>query len=389
MGQGLGKGKGAGSSGGGQAQGKGKGMGGGGGDTGHGKGHGQDGRREGARKSQARGAWRGSRGKKGGGRGPPQAGRAGPRGGRRSKGQGAPPAREEGRGGSEAGGPGSPMHPPRHPADAGAPGRSPPPPAHLQHRPQFGGPDSPSHPTSRPAWPHPSGVGAARGASTAGRRPGGAEPQRGTGADGGRPGGAGATGKGGAGTSGVPRPAEARCDWVQDWDAIPDPLGGEILPLVLEVYGLLNLATSGYMRNLPFNAVRLWRDRGNLEVPSGGPVAQEDDESALGDVIWTGWPNRESRWPPFLEGGGGAPRHRHGGQRLAAWGPARHLHPLALPPEEPAAAATRAPTKAEVLVTAGPTGDGASGPGGGGGLATAGWQSARGSDLVSDGQNSG
>ena len=65
----------------------------------------------------------------------------------------------------------------------------------------------------------------------------------------------------------------------------PRPLGGETLPLVLEVYGLLNLATSGYMRNLPFNGVRLWRDRGSLEVPSGGPVAQEDDESALGHVI--------------------------------------------------------------------------------------------------------
>ena len=64
----------------------------------------------------------------------------------------------------------------------------------------------------------------------------------------------------------------ARGDWARDWDAIPDPPGGEALPLMVEVYGWLSLATSGTtrgLRNRPFDAVLLWREGGNREVPAG------------------------------------------------------------------------------------------------------------------------
>ena len=39
---------------------------------------------------------------------------------------------------------------------------------------------------------------------------------------------------------GAMRPAEARKDWVRDWSAILDPLGGEALPLVMDLYGWLS-----------------------------------------------------------------------------------------------------------------------------------------------------
>ena len=55
-------------------------------------------------------------------------------------------------------------------------------------------------------------------------------------------------------------------------------------------------------------------------------------------------------------GGGGAPRHGRGGQQLAAPGPAHRPQPLALPPEEPAAAPAPAPTQAVAQVTAAPGG---------------------------------
>ena len=83
--------------------------------------------------------------------------------------------------------------------------------------------------------------------------------------------------------------AERARDWDQDGDAIPDPLGGETLPLVMEVYGWLGWASTGTtrgMRNQPFDAVLLWRDGGNREVPPGGWVAQEDQERVLLAVIW-------------------------------------------------------------------------------------------------------
>ena len=34
--------------------------------------------------------------------------------------------------------------------------------------------------------------------------------------------------------------AEARNNWVRDWSVIPDPLGDEALPLVMELYGWLS-----------------------------------------------------------------------------------------------------------------------------------------------------
>ena len=42
----------------------------------------------------------------------------------------------------------------------------------------------------------------------------------------------------------------ARGDWARDWDAIPEPLGGEALPLAIEVYGWVSWATSGTSRGL-------------------------------------------------------------------------------------------------------------------------------------------
>ena len=68
------------------------------------------------------------------------------------------------------------------------------------------------------------------------------------------------------------RGAEGARAWDRDWDAVPDPLGSEVLPLVVEVYGRLSWASSGTtrgMRNRPFGAVLLRRDRENREVPLG------------------------------------------------------------------------------------------------------------------------
>ena len=61
--------------------------------------------------------------------------------------------------------------------------------------------------------------------------------------------------------------------WDQGWGTVPDPLGDEALPLVGKVYGWLSWANQGTtwgMRNRPFDAVLLSRDRGNREVPPGG-----------------------------------------------------------------------------------------------------------------------
>ena len=54
---------------------------------------------------------------------------------------------------------------------------------------------------------------------------------------------------------------------------ISDPLGGEALPLVMEVFGWSNWATWGTargLRNQPFDGVLLRRDGVNQEVPPGG-----------------------------------------------------------------------------------------------------------------------
>ena len=76
--------------------------------------------------------------------------------------------------------------------------------------------------------------------------------------------------------------------------------------MVGEVYRWLSLANQGTtrgMRNRPFDAVLLRRDRGNREVPPGGGAAPEDHESVLRSVIRVAWPDRGPTWPAFLEGG--------------------------------------------------------------------------------------
>ena len=98
----------------------------------------------------------------------------------------------------------------------------------------------------------------------------------------------------------------ARGDLARDWDTIPDLMGGEAFPLVMEVYGWLGWASSGTtrgMRNRPFNALLLRRDGGNREVPPGRWMAQEDHERVLWAVIRARWPDREPTWLAFLEGG--------------------------------------------------------------------------------------
>ena len=100
--------------------------------------------------------------------------------------------------------------------------------------------------------------------------------------------------------------AEGARHWDWDWDTVPDPLGGEALPLVVEVYGWLSWACSGTtrgMRKRPSNAVLLRRDGGNREAPLGGWAAPEDHERVLQAVLWAAWPDREPTWPAFLEGG--------------------------------------------------------------------------------------
>ena len=102
------------------------------------------------------------------------------------------------------------------------------------------------------------------------------------------------------------RGAEGARPWDRDWGAVPDPLGGEVLPLVGEVYGWLCWANQGTTRGLrdgPFDAVLLRRDGGKREVPPGGWAAPEDHERVLRSVIRAAWPDREPTWPAFLEGG--------------------------------------------------------------------------------------
>ena len=101
------------------------------------------------------------------------------------------------------------------------------------------------------------------------------------------------------------RRAEGAQPWDRDWDTVPDPMGGEALPLVVEVYGWLSWACSGNargMRNRPFDAVLLGRDGGNREVPPGGWAAPEDHERILRTVIRAAWHDRAPTWPAFLEG---------------------------------------------------------------------------------------
>ena len=57
------------------------------------------------------------------------------------------------------------------------------------------------------------------------------------------------------------------------------------------------------MSNRSFDAVLLWRDGGNPEVPLRGWAAPGDHERVLRSVIWAAWPDRGPTWPAFLEGG--------------------------------------------------------------------------------------
>ena len=138
------------------------------------------------------------------------------------------------------------------------------------------------------------------------------------------------------------RGAEGAWPWDRDCDAVSDPLGGEALPLVVEVYGWLSWASSGTTRgmiNQPFDAVLLQRDGGNQEVPPrgmGGPRGPREGPPCgdLGSVAQQG-----ADAAGFPGGRGGAPHHGCGCQQLAPLGLAQRPHRLALPPAEPATAA--------------------------------------------------
>ena len=102
------------------------------------------------------------------------------------------------------------------------------------------------------------------------------------------------------------RGAEGTWPWDRDWGTVSDPLGGEALPMVVEVYAWLSWGCSGTtrgMRNRPFDAVLLRRDGGNREVPPGGWTVPEDKERVLRAVIRASWPDRGPTWPAFLEAG--------------------------------------------------------------------------------------
>ena len=102
------------------------------------------------------------------------------------------------------------------------------------------------------------------------------------------------------------RGARGAGPWDRDWGTVPDPLGDEALPLVVEVYRWLSWACSGTtrgMRNRPFDAVLLRRDGVKREVPPGGWATLEDHERVLRSVIRAAWPDREPTWPAFPEGG--------------------------------------------------------------------------------------
>ena len=142
------------------------------------------------------------------------------------------------------------------------------------------------------------------------------------------------------------RGAEGARPWDRDWDTFPDPLGGEALPLMVEVYGSLSWACSGTsrgMRNKPFHAVLLQRDAGNWEVPPGGWAASGDHKRVLRAVIRAGWPDREPTWPAFLEGGAVLRITDTDANNWLPLGFAQRPHPLALPPAEAATGADPAP----------------------------------------------
>ena len=132
-------------------------------------------------------------------------------------------------------------------------------------------------------------------------------------------------------------PPGAPRDWVRDSSVMPDPMGGKALPLVMEVYGWLSWATSGTtrgMRNWPSEAVLLRNVGGNPEVPPGGCVDREDDESRDSGGMARPW-------------AGVARLPGRGGGALAAPAPAHRTRPLTLPPEECATTPASAPAQTE------------------------------------------
>ena len=118
---------------------------------------------------------------------------------------------------------------------------------------------------------------------------------------------------------------------------MPDPMRGKALPLVMEVYGWLSWATSGTtrgMRNRPSEAVLLRNVGGKPEVPPGGCVDREDDESRDSGGMARPW-------------AGVARLPGRGGGALAAPAPAHRTRPLTLPPEESATTPASAPAQTE------------------------------------------
>ena len=226
-------------------------------------------------------------------RGPPGTNRTG----HGSHGGGA--ERREGRGGRgapTAGRAAGAVHPPRHPTNAGALHPPPPPPPRppLQHQPRRRRPHPPPTPpdpsTSQP--PPPRRERSRHGWPLPQRRGGGARRRRRR-----------HRGRRGSPRGGQRGPGPGTGTGTRS----QTPLGGEALPLVVEVYRWLSWACSGTtrgMRNRPFDDVLLWRDGGNQEVPPGAWAAPDNHEGVLWLVIWAAWPDREPTCPAFLDGGG-------------------------------------------------------------------------------------
>ena len=151
------------------------------------------------------------------------------------------------------------------------------------------------------------------------------------------------------------RGAEGARPWDRDWGTVPDPRGDEAFPLVPEVFGWLSWANQGTtrgLRNRPFDAVLLWRDGGNREVPPGG-VGSPGGPREGPQVCDLGGVARQGANMAGLPGrGSSTPHHGHGRQQLAPPAPAQRPCPLALPPAQPAAATAPAPTQAAAQVTA-------------------------------------
>ena len=91
--------------------------------------------------------------------------------------------------------------------------------------------------------------------------------------------------------------------WVRVWGTNPDSRGGVALPAVPEVLEWLNWATCRYRRKRAFDDVFLRRHGGDREAPPGGRMAREDHKRILRAIIHPGWPDRDSGWRPFMDGG--------------------------------------------------------------------------------------